>query len=995
MKNTKIKSHLIIQQLFSFIPNKKKYKIIKYNKHLHQILDISNKDYQQVFIQKQINKYDFNYINFYWIKFKNNFQNIIKEDTYNLFLNALSNKINFNLKLSDNNFNLMINNSYFKNNIRVEIKKMNNELFTTILLFNIRLKEIFNLFSTKGKMSNAQLLSFVNLINRKDDEIKKLISYNKDGFLLFNEFLNYYYGLIKKNLNDIINDFNKLGYNDILKNKYNLNYLSTHSDELEKYIIIFNNYIQIINKKINKLCLYHQINKIIIGYFKQQNIFQNLKQLQISIKNFKLLMNFNIIFSNLQDLNIYINKNKKIKDLIDLIGNIKDSKIETLQIVYKYKDEEIKKEEDEEEDKEEENEEEDEDEDEEDEEDDDEVKYQNSKTDSKIILKNIKNLRIDGNDEILMKLYNFQFPNLINYQLNLNISKNNYNIERIINGNDYNLINNYLIMNNKFKLNNFVTISNKLKKIEYLKLNLGIFLFIYDGIKNKFEFILYDENKFKNYYLNYDFLLIDKISKYKKIKIEGLNKFKKYNNVEIIENKNIKLCDINFNIHKYEIKSFEEIRSIYCEEEIQNTNFIQVVENIINKNGFKTLKHINLTIGNNNLSNIYKYLSILIKNSKNLKSLILRFNSYNILNIFLLIDDLKHLKRINIKESNNKYNEEKILIEFPKLKERIYYLDEFKINDNNIIECIHEINENTLEEKIKLLNYIPQYNKDIQIFDNENEEMNEYFELYLNNKKKEFCLDYEFLNKGKYTIIIKNKIPLINMSYLFNNCFSLISLNLSNFNSNKVRDMNHMFYNCSSLTSLNLSNLNTNNVSNMSYMFYNCYYLISLNLSNFNTNKVRDMNHMFYNCFSLKSLNISHFNTNNVINMNYMFFNCTSLTYLNLFNFDTTNVRDMNHMFSNCTSLTSLHLFNFNTNNVSNMNFMFSDCYSLTSLDLSNFNTNNVRDMSYMFYNCTSLISLNISHFNTNNVSNMSYIFLNLNRNCNIISIDEKINEIK
>ena len=57
--------------------------------------------------------------------------------------------------------------------------------------------------------------------------------------------------------------------------------------------------------------------------------------------------------------------------------------------------------------------------------------------------------------------------------------------------------------------------------------------------------------------------------------------------------------------------------------------------------------------------------------------------------------------------------------------------------------------------------------------------------------------------------------------------------------------MSYMFYECSSLTSLNLSNFNTNNVNDMSYMFSFCSSLISFNLSNFNTNNVNYMNSIF------------------------------------------------------------------------------------------------------------------------------------------------------
>ena len=58
----------------------------------------------------------------------------------------------------------------------------------------------------------------------------------------------------------------------------------------------------------------------------------------------------------------------------------------------------------------------------------------------------------------------------------------------------------------------------------------------------------------------------------------------------------------------------------------------------------------------------------------------------------------------------------------------------------------------------------------------------------------------------------------------------------------------------------------------MSYMFYECKSLKELNLSNFNTNNVRNMEYIFCGCSSLQELNLSNFNTSNVYNMNRMFF---------------------------------------------------------------------------------------------------------------------------
>jgi surface protein len=76
-------------------------------------------------------------------------------------------------------------------------------------------------------------------------------------------------------------------------------------------------------------------------------------------------------------------------------------------------------------------------------------------------------------------------------------------------------------------------------------------------------------------------------------------------------------------------------------------------------------------------------------------------------------------------------------------------------------------------------------NDKINIFNNE-EEIKNFYELYFNNKKINFFLKYKFMSEGENIIKIKCKNPLKNMNYLFYNCSSLISLNLSNFNTINV-----------------------------------------------------------------------------------------------------------------------------------------------------------------------------------------------------------------
>ena len=90
-------------------------------------------------------------------------------------------------------------------------------------------------------------------------------------------------------------------------------------------------------------------------------------------------------------------------------------------------------------------------------------------------------------------------------------------------------------------------------------------------------------------------------------------------------------------------------------------------------------------------------------------------------------------------------NEEILLNKFPKLKERKYYFKEFKINNNNYIDCIYDIKE---VKETRIINYIKQNYKNISLYDEE-EEMKEYFEIYLDDNKIDFCFEYNFKNKKK------------------------------------------------------------------------------------------------------------------------------------------------------------------------------------------------------------------------------------------------------
>ncbi len=151
------------------------------------------------------------------------------------------------------------------------------------------------------------------------------------------------------------------------------------------------------------------------------------------------------------------------------------------------------------------------------------------------------------------------------------------------------------------------------------------------------------------------------------------------------------------------------------------------------------------------------------------------------------------------------------------------------------------------------------------------------------------------------------------------------------------------------------------NITSMKSMFEDCHSLTSLNLSNFDTSKITNMNHMFYSCSNLALLDISNFNTSKVTDMAYMFNYCRSLASIDVSSFNTSNVTNMYAMFEYCSNLTSLDLSNFDTSNVTDMGYMFRYCSSLTSIK-GMINMKHCESFVDMFYNCTKLRDVKIKN---------------------------------
>ena len=134
---------------------------------------------------------------------------------------------------------------------------------------------------------------------------------------------------------------------------------------------------------------------------------------------------------------------------------------------------------------------------------------------------------------------------------------------------------------------------------------------------------------------------------------------------------------------------------------------------------------------------------------------------------------------------------------------------------------------------------------------------------------------------------------------------STIEVSFNGIDTSKLIDMSFMFQGCSGLTSLNLSGWNTSKLTYMVNMFVFCGSLTSLDVSNFNTSNVTEMSGMFGGCSGLTSLDLSKWDTSKVTGMVSMFTLCTNLETLDLSGWDI-RITDMSSMFEGCANLKTI-----------------------------------------------------------------------------------------
>lgn len=261
-----------------------------------------------------------------------------------------------------------------------------------------------------------------------------------------------------------------------------------------------------------------------------------------------------------------------------------------------------------------------------------------------------------------------------------------------------------------------------------------------------------------------------------------------------------------------------------------------------------------------------------------------------------------------------------------------------------------------------------------------------------------------------------------NMDYMFYGCSSLKILDLSGFDTYKLKSCYNMFSSCSQLETIYgnswdiLANMTEeekqrflsaqSNMSYANYMFYGCFNLVGGNGTKYNM-MVRDDykythidNKSGFGYFTMKPSDLKAYG---VANRDVLTFYYDTIQWgrvghkydvdlaegedwhdqgwnYNDFivkaiidkSFSNYSIPTFHRLFYHCYKLKSIEgLAYLNTEKVTDMSGMFATCCSLESLDLSGLNIQNVTTMSNMCSGCYSLETINLNNLNSGNVTNM------------------------
>jgi len=342
--------------------------------------------------------------------------------------------------------------------------------------------------------------------------------------------------------------------------------------------------------------------------------------------------------------------------------------------------------------------------------------------------------------------------------------------------------------------------------------------------------------------------------------------------------------------------------------------------------------------------------------------------------LFARMEYIKNEKDLKLKLTHFLFNIYTPINNIMQRKEKINVTGRIKTKNKAVMT--YRIDKlNPIDRRVKLFDSVfVKNNKDklsVEVNGNKEKELKEYYYNYSNN------------NELKVKLIEIGNNAVTDMSYMFNNCKNLVSVDFSNWSMINIKSMEAMFQLCSLKQIPDISKFDTQNLENIRAMFCKCINLAEIPDMNkwFNNkdNNLKNISMLFNGCKNLKSINFPKWNIPNLEDISYLFNRCLNLTEIqNLSKLNVSNVADMSGLFNRCEKLIQIQgIGGWSTHNLQYMDYLFESCLSLEKICDLKWDTKNVKSMKGIFSQCKKLKMPpnSIAKWSTENVKEMIGMF--------------------
>ena len=147
-----------------------------------------------------------------------------------------------------------------------------------------------------------------------------------------------------------------------------------------------------------------------------------------------------------------------------------------------------------------------------------------------------------------------------------------------------------------------------------------------------------------------------------------------------------------------------------------------------------------------------------------------------------------------------------------------------------------------------------------------------------------------------------------NLNYMFYGCGQMTDLDLSGWDVSNVTTMNHTFCDCFNMQNYNFTGWNTVNLEMLNGAFNGNEKLVTIDLSDFDTQNVYDFGQLFDGCYSLENIiGLDKWDTSKAIYF-YEFLTSTKVREIDLSSFSASQVQYTRRMFFANSELTTIYV---------------------------------------------------------------------------------------